>query len=87
VDSAATLEEKVVAATAVLSVWRNHLAADDAEAESLRTKCPPRAEISELDLKAAERILSDTTLYAQALGAITPSVARSGGAGAVGVHH
>ncbi len=75
--SVATLDRDVTESTIILTAWRTHVGYDAKSGEGLRERCPRRAEKPDDDLAVAERVLTDGQLYAQALGASQPSLAKS----------
>lgn len=75
--SPAVLAEDVAESSIILTAWRTHLGYDSKGARALRARCPARAEKPEEDVTVAEHVLSDAQLYARALGASQPALARS----------
>ena len=73
----ATLDRDVTESTIILTAWRTHMGYDAKSGEGLRERCPRRTEKPDDDLAVAERVLTDGQLYARAVGASQPSLAKS----------
>lgn len=60
----------------VLAAWRAHSGYDAESATTLRQRCPKTSEKPARDLELAAEVLGDPTLYARAVGASVPALAR-----------
>ncbi len=60
----------------VLTAWRTHSGYDAESAKALRQRCPKTSEKPARDLELAAEVLGDAALYARAVGASVPAVAR-----------
>ncbi|MFT5540342.1 MAG: carboxyl-terminal processing protease, partial [Alphaproteobacteria bacterium] len=60
----------------ILPAWRAHLGYDKKSARELRQRCPRRSEAPASDIDVAAQVLANPRLYAQALGASRPALAR-----------
>ncbi|MFM2129354.1 MAG: hypothetical protein RL477_900 [Pseudomonadota bacterium] len=70
------IDQQALDVTIVLAAWRAHSGYDAASAKGLRERCPRRSEKPDQDIEIAARVLSDRSLYARAVGASVPAVAR-----------
>ncbi len=61
----------------VLTAWRSHLGYDAESAKGLRERCPRRSEAPASDIQVARGVLADASLYARAIGASRPWIARN----------
>lgn len=68
----------------VLTAWRNHLGYDAESAKGLRERCPRRSEAPSADIDVARNVLADRALYARAIGASRPWIARNKNAAGAG---
>lgn len=71
------LQEHTLDVAIILAAWRAHAGYDAASAKTLRQRCPRTSEKPDADLAIAARVLADRALYARAVGASGPTVARS----------
>jgi carboxyl-terminal processing protease len=74
---AAAHTEMSLETSIVLTAWRNHLGYDAKSAKDLRERCPRRAEAPATDITVAREVLADRSLYARAIGASNPWIARN----------
>jgi hypothetical protein len=68
----------------VLTAWRSHLGYDAESAKGLRARCPRRTEAPATDIDVARDVLADASLYARAIGASRPWIARNKDAAGTG---
>jgi carboxyl-terminal processing protease len=80
--SIATLGMRASESAITLPAWRAHSGYDKKSAKELRQRCPRRSEAPASDIDVAAQVLANPRLYAQALGASRPALARSKGQGA-----
>jgi carboxyl-terminal processing protease len=71
----AALHRVADAAPDAVSASRPRASLDDNAWKQLRQTCPARNESPSIDLKIAERVLTDPARYSQAVGAIRPTPA------------
>ncbi len=76
--SALSLAELAAEGSVTLAAWRTHSGYDAESAKPLRERCPRRSEKPEDDIEIAEQVLADAQLYARAIAASQPVLARSG---------
>lgn len=69
--------QMAVETSIVLTAWRSHSGYDKESAEGMRARCPRRSEAPESDIDVARNVLADGPLYARAVAASRPNLARS----------
>jgi carboxyl-terminal processing protease len=77
VGAGTVFETALIEAPALLASWRRAAAKNSEKLAELRARCPKRAEKPEVDFQIAERLLTDSALYARALGASRPDIAQA----------
>jgi carboxyl-terminal processing protease len=77
-----TLDLRASESAITLPAWRAHSNYDKKSAKGLRQRCPRRSEAPARDIDVAVHILANPKLYAHALGASRPALARTKNQGA-----
>lgn len=65
----------------LLAAWRVDHDGDDKTTDDLRASCPPRHDVTALDVDVARNVIQDSELYAEAMKQYGPAVAENPGSG------